>query len=290
MLVMSANETLDSLIEQAWQLATGMIQHTTIVSSCAGVQYCAASKANMLSYARCHDYGTRHLGARLRTHRKPMWDKIPLLLSVLRSPRAAFVFWHDADSLFTRPDISLRSLQPDSPRQQLTLSSDGSCWINSGHMMMRAGGSWVTDLLREAWDVHPPPEPIGWAEQSSLIFLLGGRQAACRKRVHPKSDCCRKSTVAGGIAPELCLRPQRAMNEYLRVTRHGWAHNFSWVGLILHFPGGSTGVIHKSVAIAHWAAQVAARWQQIKPLDARIRPPSLTWPDAAEALSRCAFT
>ena len=91
--------------------------------------------------------------------------------------------------------------------------------------------------------------------------------------------------------PFVCLRPQRTMNEYLRVSRHGWAHNFSWVGFILHFPGGSTGVLHKSSAMHEYEKQVAARWQQPKPLDARIQPPSGNWPDAVEALttSRCAY-
>ena len=285
----SGNKTLDALIEQAQQLATGTIRHTTIASMCADVNYCTTSLRNLLAYARCHDYGVRHLGTRLRTYRKPMWDKIPLLLHVLRSPRAAFVFWHDADSLFTRPDISLGSLHPDLPAQQLTLSSDASCWLNSGHMMLRAGGSWLTALLRDTWDVYPPPEPSGWAEQSSLVFLLGGRQPPCRTRVHPRGGCCRVPTASA--LPFVCLRPQRTMNEYLRVSRHGWAHNFSWVGFILHFPGGSTGVLHKSSAMHEYEKQVAARWQQPKPLDARIQPPSGNWPDAVEALttSRCAY-
>jgi len=256
----SVSSSLDELIEQAQRIREhreGAIRHTTIASLCVKASYCVEAKRNLLTYAACHGYGVAYLSRPLNTSRALPWHKIPLLLSVMQTP-AGFVFWHDADSLFARPELSLASLLPG-PSQQLTLSGDRGCWINSGHMMLRARSPWVSALLRDSWDVYPPPEPQGWHEQSSFLFLLSGRKPTCRERVHPSSECCRAGS--NGAPTELALKPQQAMNEYLRVTRH--AKNFSWVGLILHFPGGTYGSSRKDVTLKKWAAQILekGRWK-----------------------------
>ena len=272
--------SLEDLVAEADAASEGEVGHTTIVSLCAppigtsgGKQsrrvahrayahthFCPATRQNMARYAACHGYGTRYLDRSLNSSRAVMWHKIPLLLSVIRQAAVAFVFWHDADSLFARLDTSLDALLPN-PAQHLTISGDRSCWLNSGHMMLRAEG-WAAWLLRSAWEVYPPPEPQGWAEQSALIYLLQGRIPECRERVHPSKRCCGAVAASGaGLPPELSLRAQRAMNEYLLVRRHV-AANLSLEALVVHFPGGSTGAVPKEVSIRRWAEWVRRRWDE----------------------------
>ena len=73
--------------------------------------------------------------------RPPQWNKILAVQAAFEKPGIDYVFWMDSDSLFMNENLRLEALVP-SGENQLTLSGDYNCFINTGHLMMRKG-SWI---------------------------------------------------------------------------------------------------------------------------------------------------
>ena len=146
---------------------------------------CSTASTNHAAYAARHRYGLLLASCALPHGRSDHWSKLPLLLGVLASTGVANAFWMDADSLFLDLTASLSRFVP-TPPAQLSFSGDRLCFLNSGHLMLRAG-AWADGFLREAWQVYPQPLP--WNEQSALAYVLGGARAECRDDVL-STRCC----------------------------------------------------------------------------------------------------
>eukprot|EP00927_Polykrikos_kofoidii_P038161 TRINITY_DN3245_c1_g1_i1.p1 TRINITY_DN3245_c1_g1~~TRINITY_DN3245_c1_g1_i1.p1 ORF type:complete len:341 (-),score=24.34 TRINITY_DN3245_c1_g1_i1:237-1259(-) len=167
-----------------------------LVSDChykrpAGQQMCEVTLANFRKY--CEKWGYRpflniDINETKMAGRDRPWAKVLLILSALGTDGIDYVFWSDADSLimdFSRP---LDEFLPTGDAQ-LTVTGDSNCVLNSGHMLLKRS-EWTTALLEEVWSTFPGPEPRVWAEQTSMIWILTGRQPRCRADV---DRCCRDS-------------------------------------------------------------------------------------------------
>jgi len=176
------------------------------------------------------DYSDRH-GYRLFFHdhekdswktegRGPKWHKIRAVEEALQTEGIEYVFWMDADSLFLNASISLNSVLPSSGKQ-MTIAGDHNVFFNSGHFVLR-NGQWAKDFLKDTWDVFPPPTP--WADNSAMIYLMTGKNKACRESL--SGPCC---SADAQKLPEVESVGQRRMNSYVAIYQPG-----DW---ILHFAG-----------------------------------------------------
>ena len=153
--------------------------------------------------------------------RAPQWNKILAVQAAFKKPGIDYVFWMDSDSLFMNENLRLEALVP-SGENQLTLSGDYNCFINTGHLMMRKG-SWIENFLKETWETYPPPGP--WRDNSAMAYVLSNhseKAKLCRQRANL---CCR----SGGFIEGCDSRPQKEMNSYLNTFVPGH--------FILHFAG-----------------------------------------------------
>lgn len=103
--------------------------------------------------------------------REAQWNKILAVQAAFEKPGIEYVFWMDSDSLFMNENLRLEALVP-SGENQLTLSGDFNCFLNSGHLMMRKG-NWTKNFLKQTWDLYPAPEP--WLDQSAMAYVLSNR-------------------------------------------------------------------------------------------------------------------
>lgn len=188
---------------------------------------CRVAHKNFQRYCQDHGYqlifqNTTPSGL---AGRDAAWGKVLALQAALSQPNVDYVFWMDGDSLFMNQDRSLEELIP-SGENQLTMTGDHNCFLNSGHLMLKKG-NWTENFLNQTWAMYPPPEPKAWWEQSSMIYLLSGLSPEDKDAKGCKADvnsCC-SSTPGKGCD----VRPQRQMNSYLS--------SFGSGDFILHFAG-----------------------------------------------------
>ena len=188
---------------------------------------CRVAHKNFQRYCQDHGYqlifqNTTPSGL---AGRDAAWGKVLALQAALSQPNVDYVFWMDGDSLFMNQDRSLEELIP-SGENQLTMTGDHNCFLNSGHLMLKKG-NWTENFLNKTWAMYPPPEPKAWWEQSSMIYLLSGLSPEDKDAKGCKVDvnsCC-SSTPRKGCD----VRPQRQMNSYLS--------SFGSGDFILHFAG-----------------------------------------------------
>jgi len=153
-----------------------------IVTSCVGVDYCEASERNFKQYAECHGYELDFNKQQLAAGRSAHWTKIPLIQKHLLKG-ADYVFWMDADSLFMEQSLSIETLIATNPTSSLFLEAD----LNTGHFIFK-NTPWSHAFLKEWYSTYPSPLP--WNDQSSLMYILGGRRPECRQSlVEGGLDC-----------------------------------------------------------------------------------------------------
>jgi hypothetical protein len=196
-----ANSTVKTMRVAEMNIQKGISNPIDIVSTCVRdrsyTKICSIAEENHNSYAEAHGYGYHVLDRVVHMPtdaewRETAWVKLPLILAIqLRHGKPSalmqpWVFWTDADSLFM--NLAKPLPMPQDPKVDFVASGDDSCFINSGHLLMRRG-RFVTELFRKAWDIYPPPGPTLWWEQGSLAFLLGGSRPACRSNV-TYGACC----------------------------------------------------------------------------------------------------
>ena len=180
--------------------------------------------------------------------RAPQWNKILAVQAAFKKPGIDYVFWMDGDSLFMNENLRLEALVP-SGENQLTLTGDTQCFINTGHLMMKKG-NWTDNFLKETWETYPPPGP--WKDNSAMAYVLSTlpeKQERCRISVHP---CCHYGFIEG------CdLRNHHEMNSYL--------HNFVAGDFILHFAGKRRD--DKIVLMKKYAQQAILPGQETQALE-----------------------
>jgi len=168
----------------------------TIVSVCwagsaAWEGICGITRRNHATYAQRHGYGLRCFTTRPATDRSPQWFKVPALMSVLTTPNVTLVFWTDGDSLFMDMRVPLDRFAPRTGKF-MSASADrvdpANGFLNTGHFMLRNDDTGLAlELLREVWDVYPPPYPATlYFEQGSFVYVLGGSRPHCRLAVNSR--------------------------------------------------------------------------------------------------------
>jgi hypothetical protein len=82
-------------------------------------------------------------------------------------PQSSWVFWSDADSLITNPEIRLEGFLHDDADLIIGEDSNG---INSGQWFLR-NCAWSVELLQRVWDSTEWIDH-GWWEQKALMELM----------------------------------------------------------------------------------------------------------------------
>ncbi len=208
---------------------------------------CRVARENFQRYSEDHGYQLifHNKAPSGLAGRDAAWGKVLALQAALSQPSVDYVFWMDGDSLFMNQDRSLEALIPTG-ENQLTMTGDRNCFLNSGHLMLKKG-NWTEDFLNKTWAMYPPPEPKGWWEQSSMIYLLSGLSPEDKDAKGCKADvqsCC--SSRAGKGCD---VRPQGQMNRYL--------NSFGSGDFILHFAG--KGGWEKATLMEQYAQRVLPR-------------------------------
>jgi hypothetical protein len=130
-------------------------------------------------YAERHGYVYIEETSSLNASRPTAWSKI---LAVKRHlPRFDWLFWTDADSLVTNPDVRLEAfLDTD---HDLIVSRDPA-EFSTGHFLIR-NCAWSQTFLAEVWAQkefidHP------WWEQGAVIHLMQQPRHRERLKILPK--------------------------------------------------------------------------------------------------------
>lgn len=162
--------------------------------------YADIARRNKQDY--CDRHGYRLIVAESHDSSRPAaWTKIPLLLQHLSD--FDWMFWTDADSVITNPDVRLEEFL--NPWSDLIITRD--CYhINAGEYFLR-NCEWSFRFLNEAWAqkdlIHH-----GWWDQAAMI------------RLYPKHFT------------HFSILPPRAFNSY--------ENNWQPGDFLIHFPGTST--------------------------------------------------
>jgi glycosyltransferase involved in cell wall biosynthesis/predicted O-methyltransferase YrrM len=119
-------------------------------------------------YARAHgmDYLCR-CGPR-QSERHPCWDKIPLILEVLRDGKHDQIFWLDADTMIVDRTRDLRAALPADAWLGMVHHGEPP-YFNNGVMYIR-NTPMSRAFFEELWRTWPVPE--GWLDNETLIALL----------------------------------------------------------------------------------------------------------------------
>lgn len=189
-----------------------------------GYDMCKIAEENFRQYCDLQGYELvfHHKSLPGIESRAPHWNKILAIQAAFEKPGIEYVFWMDSDSLFMNENLRLEALAP-SGENQLTLSGDDLCFINTGHLMMRKG-NWTENVLKQTWDLYPPPQP--WQDNSAMAYVLSTlpeKQERCK--IHIDDSCCRYHGMIEGCDS----RRQQEMNSYLDTFVAG--------DFILHFAG-----------------------------------------------------
>jgi len=109
------------------------------------------------------------------------WVKIPAIRQAL-TESFDYIFWLDADTLFIRDDIDIRSAIVPSVDLQLTwegaegvdrqASSASVSNFNTGVMLVR-NCSWSRDFFRRTWECGEIAARSRWQPQTAILHLLG---------------------------------------------------------------------------------------------------------------------
>jgi len=215
---------------------------------------CSVFKENAVRYARAWPhtglsyFDTLPVAAGKRT---AAWYKLPVVHKTLRTPGVELVFWTDADSLFMTtamplPVPSMSRSMAFSTHWNSTWSTDPSHpdYINSGHFSIRPT-AYSESVLRKSWATCPPPWmtnvlPIGedqkvdMYEQTSLIYVLGGSEPACRNIIGAGTSNAKQLQCALlKNTSNLEVLDQVVMNQNIQV--------FDLGDLVLHLWGAQCG-------------------------------------------------
>ena len=127
-------------------------------------------------YARRHGYAVR-TAQHGETERPPAWSRIPWIRSLFDEGHE-YVVWLDADALFVRFDVDIRTLiEPDVDfylvaHEHSNLTNGRA--PNTGVMMLR-NCAWSRDLLDTLWGMERYVNHALW-ENAALLSLLGYRE------------------------------------------------------------------------------------------------------------------
>ncbi len=143
---------------------------------------------NKVQYCQLHGYDFYCPEHSLDSSRSPLWSKIPAILKAMENSEHQWIFWTDADALFTNFAYKLEEFIDEN---YLFIVSKDVYDINTGHFFIR-NCERAKQLLR---DMYAREECVSheWAEQMAFI---------CEYREKPEVRAFTK------------LIPQRLINSY----------------------------------------------------------------------------
>ena len=134
------------------------------------------TRAHHEDYARAHgmDYICRY--GPQQNERSPLWDKIPLLIDILKRSAYKNIIWLDADTLIVDPRQDLREALPDGA--WLGMVQHGNpAYFNNGAMYLRNTPQALA-FLEAVWNTWPIDH--GWEDNAAVIKVL--EQDPARRR------------------------------------------------------------------------------------------------------------
>eukprot|EP00299_Pterocystis_sp_00344_P009019 c3652_g1_i1.p1 GENE.c3652_g1_i1~~c3652_g1_i1.p1 ORF type:complete len:317 (-),score=58.48 c3652_g1_i1:114-1064(-) len=189
----------------------------TIVSVCADLSFCDIAEKNFRRYAECHGYQLSFIKKKIGdSSRSPHWTKIKAVQGEIEKG-AQYVFWMDADSLFMDFSTGIESLLTQTSHDMWAEAD-----LNTGHFLVK-NTPWTKQFLQEWFDTYPSPRP--WNDQSSLMWLVGGKRPDCREEL--KIACY--AEISDEMQSHIVRVDRRVMSSYLWEYQPG--------DYIIHFPG-----------------------------------------------------
>jgi hypothetical protein len=122
---------------------------------------------NKQKYCQRHNHTFWGITQSLHLNRPPAWSKIKLLELISFMHQGSWIYWSDADSIFTRMDWNVEELID--PQADLIIAV-GPLGLNSGSFLMHLNPR-THEFLLEVQDqvqfIHHP-----WWEQAAMIELI----------------------------------------------------------------------------------------------------------------------
>lgn len=146
----------------------GAASSIAVVSVAIGDTYreiVAETIKNKALYCNIHGYDFCYHETSLDPSRPPAWSKVLALLEAMENEEHKWLFWTDADALFTNLAYNLEDLVDDN---YIFIVSEDFNWINTGNFFIRNCDR-AKQLLRDMY-AHEECIPHSWAEQLAFKY------------------------------------------------------------------------------------------------------------------------
>ena len=172
-------------------------------------------------------YADRHLCelrvvTKTTVDRHPAWIKISSVCEAL-TEEFDFVLWLDADALFVRNDVDVRTaIHPTADLQLSWHGPETTDWqapsdlpphFNTGVLLIRVS-SWSKDFFARVWETGELENTI-WHEQSTMHHVLGcGNVSSLENWIHPERSHVAHLDAAWNSIPGVATAPDPIINHY----------------------------------------------------------------------------
>ena len=132
---------------------------------------------NHMFYAKKHKYSYICYEDTLVDFKYVTWNKVYVLQQLIES--FEYIYWIDADAIFTNMDITLECIIEQNPDKYLHVCDDIGGWkLNTGSMIWK-NHPWCKTIIEEWCAMEKIPHNQG-AEQQQLINLLKKNDPVCK--------------------------------------------------------------------------------------------------------------
>lgn len=138
-----------------------------VVSMAIGDKYqeaVAIGQKNKKKYCKLHGHDFYYGKKNLDPSRPPAWAKILLIQKIMDSGKYDWIFWTDADSLFTNHTVKLESLIDEN----YSFIVSGEHGINTGQFLIK-NCQWSRDFLKRVYNNEPFINHYLW-ENGAIIY------------------------------------------------------------------------------------------------------------------------
>lgn len=125
---------------------------------------------NHIHYAKKHNYNYIFYDNTLVDFKYVTWNKVYVLMELINS--FEYIFWIDADAIFTNMDITLESIIEKNPNKSLHVCDDIGGWkLNTGAMIWK-NNKWSKDVIQQWASMEKIPHNQGAEQQQLINFLI----------------------------------------------------------------------------------------------------------------------
>ncbi|MFH1758974.1 MAG: putative nucleotide-diphospho-sugar transferase [Patescibacteria group bacterium] len=176
---------------------------------------------SLKKYAQQYGYDVKVINE-IVSNRPPFWNKV-LIAKKLLGENYDFVFWMDADALFTRFDKNIADeIEPNKDLYITSINDDDGTTLLTGVFLIR-NSQWSKDFLNQVWSMQNYSKHL-WHENAAFIDVLGlaNQLPPIQKKLFPISAFQKKPSDKVKIIPyiwnEIRYRPER--KDQLPIVRH----------------------------------------------------------------------